>query len=139
VSCVISRSVVTHIRINHNCQTKCFIKLPVGQQPCVTGDLSSVKLKLQSTVKIEPQSVLACFTHWILLYQMVETGLDGLHGLYTIKRLFICHGLFGKFGLILDAGYSMLVEDRVLSIRIFAFFPLFLRKKSSFRQHFDDL
>jgi hypothetical protein len=30
---------------------------------------------------------------------MAETGLNGLHGLYTIKRLFICHELLGKSGI----------------------------------------
>jgi len=35
-------------------QAECLIKLPVGQQPGITGDLGSVKFELQSTVKIEP-------------------------------------------------------------------------------------
>ena len=60
----------------------------------------SVKFELQFTAKIEPQSVLACFTHWILLHLIVKTGLNGPHKLYTSKFLFICHGLFGKSGLI---------------------------------------
>ena len=52
----------------------------------------------QFAVKIEPQSVLACFTHWVLPYQMVKSGLNGLHKLQTIKILFICHELPGKSG-----------------------------------------
>jgi len=55
-------------------------------------------IELVSAVKIEPQSVLACFTHWVLPYQMVETGLNGLHKLHAIIALFICHGLLGKSG-----------------------------------------
>ena len=34
---------------------------------------------------------------------MVETGLSGLHRLYTIKILSACHGLLGKSGLILSS------------------------------------
>jgi hypothetical protein len=30
---------------------------------------------------------------------MAETGLSGLHRLYTIKSQFICHALLGKSGL----------------------------------------
>ncbi len=49
-------------------------------------------------VNIEPQSVLACFTHWVLPYQMIGIDSSGLHRLYTIRILFICHGLLGKSG-----------------------------------------
>ena len=70
-----------------------------GFSDSFSSQSTCVKLKLQCTVKIEPQSVLACFTHWVLPYQMVETGLNGLHGLYTIKFNSICHPLLGKSGL----------------------------------------
>jgi len=62
-------------------------------------DLGPMKFKLQFTVKIEPHSVLACFTHWILPHLIVKTGLNGLHRLYTIKFNYICHPLLGKSGL----------------------------------------
>ena len=50
-------------------------------------------------VKIEPQSVLACFTHWVLPDHRVESGLGGLHKLYAIKSEFICHTLLGESGI----------------------------------------
>jgi len=40
------------------------------------------------------------FIHWILLYQMIEAGLNALHRHYIIKFLPICHPLLGKFGYI---------------------------------------
>ncbi len=63
---VIARPNVTQSGINCRGKTKCVIKLSVGEQSSVTGDLGSMKFELQFAVKIEPQSVLACFTHWVL-------------------------------------------------------------------------
>jgi hypothetical protein len=34
-------------------QTKCIIKLPIGQQPASRGDLGTVKFKRQALVKID--------------------------------------------------------------------------------------
>ena len=69
-----------------------------GKQICITGHFCSVKFELQSAIKIELKSVLAQFTHWVLPYRMVESGLNGLHKLYAIIILFICRGLLGKSG-----------------------------------------
>ena len=44
-------------------QAKGIIKLPIGQQPAVRGDLGPVKLQLQAAVEIDPKSVPFRFTH----------------------------------------------------------------------------
>ena len=38
-------------------QAKGIIKLPIGQQPAVRGDLGPVKFQLQAAVEIDPKSV----------------------------------------------------------------------------------
>jgi hypothetical protein len=63
---VLARSDVTQLCMDHRDQAECLIKLPVGKQTSITGDLSSMKFELQFAIKIEPQSVLPCFTHWVL-------------------------------------------------------------------------
>jgi hypothetical protein len=47
-------------------QAKHLIKLAIRRQTCIAGHLRSMKFKLQPAVEIEPQSVLACFIHWVL-------------------------------------------------------------------------
>ena len=44
-------------------QAKGIIKLPIGQQPAVRGDLGPVKFQLQAAVEIDPKSVPFRFTH----------------------------------------------------------------------------
>ena len=44
-------------------QSDSIIEFPVRQQPSVGSDLGIVELKLQSTVKIEPQNPVFRFTH----------------------------------------------------------------------------
>ena len=44
------------------CQAKGVIKLPIGEEPTVGGNLGTVKLQLQSAVKIDPQRGLFAFT-----------------------------------------------------------------------------
>ncbi len=44
-------------------QSDSIIQFPVGQQPGVGRDLGTVELKLQSTVKIQPQNPIFRFTH----------------------------------------------------------------------------
>ena len=68
-----------------------YLKSLDGEQARIAGDLDSVKLELQFAVKIEHQSVLVWFTHTVLPFDIVKTGLRGLHKLYTIKFLFFCH------------------------------------------------
>ena len=54
-------------------QTKGIVKLPIGQQPAVRGDLGTVKFQLQASVKINPQRGLSAFTRrvtWSALVMM---------------------------------------------------------------------
>ncbi len=44
-------------------QSDRIIQFPIGQQPSVGSDLGTVELKLEPTVKIEPQNPLFRFTH----------------------------------------------------------------------------
>ena len=44
-----------------------------------------MKFDLQFSVKIEPKSILASFTHWVLQLRTVKAGWSGLHKLYTIN------------------------------------------------------
>ena len=60
---------------------------------------TGVKFELQFSVKIDSQSILSAFTHWVLPRGIVETGLSGLHKLYATKFLFFCHLLLGKSGI----------------------------------------
>ena len=39
------------------------VQFPVGQQPGIGSDLGTVELKLEPTVKIQPQNTLFRFTH----------------------------------------------------------------------------
>ena len=55
--------------------------------------------RVLSAVKIEPKSILASFTHWVLQFRIVKTGLNGIHKLYTIKILLFFKDLFGKSGI----------------------------------------
>ncbi len=71
---VLACSDVTKLRIDHRNQAKDLVKLPVSQQSGITGDLCAMKFELQFAVKIEPQSVLACFTHRVLPCQMVRVA-----------------------------------------------------------------
>ena len=43
------------------CQAKGVIKLSIGEEPTVGGNLGTVELQLQSAVKIDPQRGLYCF------------------------------------------------------------------------------
>lgn len=65
----------------------------------ITGDFSSVEFNLQSTAKIEPQGVLLSLTNWIIPYQMVETGLNELYRLNTIKLPFMRNEVPEKSGI----------------------------------------
>jgi len=70
-----------------------------------------MKFELQFTVKIEPQSVLACFTHWVLPYHRVESGLSGLHKLHTTEFQANCHPLYGESGILLILRYYVDVAE----------------------------
>jgi hypothetical protein len=54
---------------------------------CVAGNFGSIKFELQFTVKIDSQSILASFTHWVLQIRTVKTGLNSIHKLYTTKSI----------------------------------------------------
>ena len=43
-------------------QTKCIVKLSIGEKPAVRGDLGTMKFQLQAAVKINPQRELSAFT-----------------------------------------------------------------------------
>jgi hypothetical protein len=73
--------------------------IPLGKQISVACDLGSMKFKLQFAVKIEPQSIPACFNHRFLPLRMAETGLSGLHKLNTFKLQSTYHEVLGKSGL----------------------------------------
>ncbi len=45
------------------CQSDRIIQFPVGQQPSVGSDLGTMELKLEPTVKIQPQNPCFPFTH----------------------------------------------------------------------------
>ena len=42
--------------LGHLSQAEGIVKLPVGEQPTVRGDLGTVEFKLQSTVKNDPKA-----------------------------------------------------------------------------------
>ena len=44
-------------------QAEGIVKLPVGEQPGIRGDLGTVEFKLQSTVKNDPKAPRFRFTH----------------------------------------------------------------------------
>ena len=46
-------------------QSDCIVQFPVRQQASVGSDLGTMELKLQATVKIEPQNPRFRFTHWV--------------------------------------------------------------------------
>jgi len=56
-------------------QTQGFIKLSVCQEIGITRDFGSMKFELQSTVKIEPQGILASFTHRVLPLTMTKKSI----------------------------------------------------------------
>ena len=49
--------------LGHLSQAEGIVKLPVGEQPGIRGDLGTVEFKLQSTVKNDPKAPRFRFTH----------------------------------------------------------------------------
>jgi HEPN domain-containing protein len=50
------------------------------------------------SAKIEPKSILASFTHWVLQIRTVKTGLNSIHKLYTIKIILFSRIYLGNPG-----------------------------------------
>ncbi len=57
-----------------------------------------MKFKLQFAVKIEPISILASFTHWVLQFSIMITQSNAFHKLYSNKFHFFCTTSYGKSG-----------------------------------------
>ena len=55
-------------------QAEDIVKLPVGKQPSVRGDLGTVKFKLETTVEIDPQTRYFGFTRWVTRNAFVMMG-----------------------------------------------------------------
>jgi hypothetical protein len=86
-----------------------------------------MKFELQFVVKIDSQSVLSAFTHKVLPFRIVKTGLSGLHNLYTIKFLFFCHLLLGKSGfMIWRSGWGTRIRTQKTTVDIFWSFAIFI-------------
>lgn len=49
----------------HHRESQCVIQLAIRQQPCITRELGTMELQLQTTIKIDPQRGPFRFTHWI--------------------------------------------------------------------------
>ncbi len=63
VATVLSTTGVGEHVPGHVGQSESIIQLPVRQQPSIGSDLGTVELKLEPTVKIQPQNPLFRFTH----------------------------------------------------------------------------
>ena len=55
-------------------QSDCIVQFPVRQQASVGSDLGTMELKLQATVKIEPQNPRFRFTHWVVSVRSAGDG-----------------------------------------------------------------
>jgi len=64
--CVLAAPRITEHVVRHSRHTQRFIQFAIRDQSRVRGDGSAVELQIDLTVKIDPQCLLACFTHWIL-------------------------------------------------------------------------
>src|SRR5205807_9804830 len=56
---------------SHGGQTQSSIQFPVGQKARIRGDSGTMKLQLQTAIKVHPQSPLSAFTHRILRFSPV--------------------------------------------------------------------
>ena len=108
---------VYQLRLHHFDKSQSIIQFSICQQSCIAGDFRSMKFDLQFSVKIEPKSILASFTHWVLQIRTVKTGLNSIHKLYTIKIQFVCHCLLGKCGLSKFHRFSVFA-DQFLNINL---------------------
>ena len=63
MSTVLSTTSVREYVPGNLTQSDCIVQFPVRQQPGVGSDLGTVELKLETTVKIQPQNTLFRFTH----------------------------------------------------------------------------
>ena len=52
-------------------QAQRIIHLAVGQQPAVGGDRGAAELQQQTTIEIEPQSALICFTRRVPYFRPI--------------------------------------------------------------------
>jgi len=52
--------------------------------------------EFQFPLKIEPQRVVSCFTHWVLALRIRQAGWNDLYKLYSIKMLPSYHQLADK-------------------------------------------
>lgn len=49
--------------LGHLSQAEGIVKLPIGEQTAIRGDLGTVEFKLQATLKNDPKARLFRFTH----------------------------------------------------------------------------
>ncbi len=59
---VLAGTAIVENILGNRSQAKCIVKLPIGKQSGVRGDLGTVKFKLQAAIKINPQRGLSGFT-----------------------------------------------------------------------------
>ena len=60
---VLAGTAILENTLGHLSQAEGIVKLPVGEQPGIRGDLGTVEFKLQSTVKNDPKAPRFRFTH----------------------------------------------------------------------------
>ena len=63
VPSVLAGTAILENTLGHLSQAEGIVKLPVGEQPGIRGDLGTVEFKLQSTVKNDPKAPRFRFTH----------------------------------------------------------------------------
>ena len=59
---VAARAPVNQVLARDTHQTKCVIKLAIGQQSGIGGDTRTVELQLEAAVEIKPESIRFAFT-----------------------------------------------------------------------------
>ena len=63
VPSILAGTAVVENTLGHLSQAEGIVKLPVGEQPGIRGDLGTVEFKLQAAVKIDPKAPRFRFTH----------------------------------------------------------------------------
>ena len=56
VPSILAGTAVVENTLGHLSQAEGIVKLPIGEQPGIRGDLGTVEFKLQATVKNDPQA-----------------------------------------------------------------------------------
>jgi hypothetical protein len=65
---VLARAPIVQQILSQVGQTQRLIQFEVSKQARVGGDLGTVKLQLQTTIKSNPQSLFFACTHWIFRF-----------------------------------------------------------------------